>query len=44
MNNTFESASYQKLSSAAVLLALAMLIVTGILFFAERKIGKEIEE
>lgn len=44
MNNTFESASYQKLSSAAVMLALAMLIVTGILFFAERKIGKEIEE
>ncbi|MGN0631150.1 MAG: carbohydrate ABC transporter permease [Ruminococcus sp.] len=44
MNNTFESASYQKLSSAAVLLALAMLIVTGILFFAEQKIGKELEE
>ncbi|MBQ8687198.1 MAG: sugar ABC transporter permease, partial [Ruminococcus sp.] len=44
MNNTFESANYQKLSAAAILLALVMLITVGILFFIEQKKGKELEE
>ena len=44
MNNTFESANYQKLSAAAFLLALVMLITVGILFFIEQKKGKELEE
>lgn len=44
MNNTFESANYQKLSSAAILLALAMLLAVGVLFFTEQKMGKELEE
>lgn len=44
MNNTFQSANYQKLSSAAILLALVMLLVVGILFFIEQKNGKELEE
>lgn len=44
MNNTFESANYQKLSSAAILLALAMLLAVGVLFFTEQKMGKGLEE
>lgn len=44
MNNTFENANYQKLSSAAILLALAMLLAVGVLFFTEQKMGKELEE
>lgn len=44
MNNTFESANYQKLSAAAILLALVMLLVVGVLFFIEQKKGKELEE
>ena len=44
MNNTFESTDYQKLSSAAILLAVIMIIIIGILFLAERKYGKDVEE
>lgn len=44
MNNTFNSASYQKLSSAAVVLCLIMIIIISILFWVDNKAGKEIEE
>ncbi len=44
MNNTFKSLDYQKLSSAAVLLALVMVIIIGILYLIERKYGEDVEE
>lgn len=43
MNNTFRSLDYQKLSSAAILMAIVMNIVIGILFFVEEKFGKDVE-
>lgn len=44
MNNTFKSLDYQKLSSAAVLLSLVMIILIGILFLIEHKFGEDVEE
>ena len=44
MNNTFKSLDYQKLSSAAVLLSLVMIVIIGILFIIERKYGEDVEE
>ena len=41
MNNTFRSMDYQKLSTAAILLALAMSIVIAVLFVVERRLGKD---
>lgn len=44
MNNTFNSLDYQKLSSAAVLLSLVMIVIIGILFLIERHYGEDVEE
>lgn len=44
MNNTFESFEYQKLSSAAILLSLVMIVIIGILFAVENHFGKDVEE
>lgn len=44
MNNTFNSLDYQKLSSAAVLLSLVMILLIGGLFLAERKFGEDVED
>ena len=44
MNNTFESLDYQKLSSAAVVMCVFMIIVIGILFFIESKAGEDFED
>lgn len=43
MNNTFRSLDYQKLSSAAIIMAIVMCIVIGILFFVEDHFGKDVE-
>ncbi len=43
MNNTFQSLDYQKLSAAAVLMALAMVIIIALLFFIEDRFGKDVE-
>lgn len=43
MNNTFNSLDYQKLSSAAVLLSLVMIVIIGLLFLVERKFGEDVE-
>ncbi len=43
MNNTFRSLDYQKLSSGAILMALVMVVVIGILFFVENRFGKDVE-
>lgn len=43
MNNTFKSLDYQKLSAAAVVMALVMVILIALLFYAEDKFGKDVE-
>lgn len=44
MNNTFSSFNYQKLSSAAVVLALIMIVIIAILLWADDRLGKDLEE
>lgn len=43
MNNTFQSLDYQKLASAAILMALVMIVVIGGLFAVEHLVGKDVE-
>lgn len=44
MNNTFESMDYQKLSSAALLMALVMVVIIWLLFLVDTHLGKDVEE
>ncbi|MCM1132971.1 MAG: sugar ABC transporter permease [Ruminococcus flavefaciens] len=43
MNNTFNSLDYQKLSAAAVLFSLVMIVIIAILLIAENFFGKDVE-
>lgn len=43
MNNTFRSLDYQKLSAAAVVMALVMVVLIALLFAAEDWFGKDVE-
>ncbi|MDE6672219.1 MAG: sugar ABC transporter permease [Ruminococcus sp.] len=43
MNNTFEKFNYQKLSTAAVLFSLVMIVVIAILLITEHFFGKDVE-
>lgn len=43
MNNTFNSMDYQKLSAAAIIMAIVMVIIIGILFSLENKYGEDVE-
>ena len=43
MNNTFQSLDYQKLSAAAVVMAIVMVILIALLFAAEDWFGKDVE-
>ena len=43
MNNTFKSLDYQKLSAAAVIMALVMVVVIWLMFKAEDWFGRDIE-
>ena len=43
MNNTFRSLDYQKLSSAAILMSLVMIVIIAILFFFENKMSRDLE-
>lgn len=43
MNNTFSSLDYQKLATAAILMAIVMIIIIGILFLLENHFGKDVE-
>ena len=43
MNNTFRNLDYQKLSAAAILMSLVMIVIIGILFLAENHFGKDVE-
>lgn len=44
MNNTFQNIDYQKLSSAAIVLCLIMIVIIGVLLWADNRIGRGIEE
>ena len=43
MNNTFKSLDYQKLSAAAIILCAVMIVIIGILFIIDDKVGRDIE-
>lgn len=43
MNNTFRNLDYQKLASAAVLMAFVLIVIILILFKAENYLGKDVE-
>lgn len=43
MNNTFNSIDYQKLSAAAVLFSLVMIVVIAVLLITENFFGKDVE-
>ncbi len=43
MNNMFRSVDYQRLSAAAILMALAMVVLIAILFAVENRFGKDVE-
>ncbi len=43
MNNTFKSLDYQKLSAAAVIMAIVMVVLIALLFKAEDWFGKDVE-
>ena len=43
MNNMFRTLDYQKLSAAAILMSFVMIVLIGILFFAENVVGKDLD-
>lgn len=43
MNNAFNQLDYQKLSAAAIMMSLVMVVIIGILFLTENYFGKDIE-
>lgn len=43
MNNMFKSLDYQKMSAAAILMSLFMIVIIGILFIVENHYGKDVE-
>ena len=43
MNNTFHSLDYQKLSSAAILMSLVMIVIIAILFYFENRMSRDLE-
>ena len=44
MNNTFNSLDYQKLSAAAIIMSLVMIVIIGLLFWVENYYGKDLTE
>ena len=44
MNNTFNSLDYQKLSAAAIIMSLVMVVIIGLLFVVENYYGKDLSE
>ena len=43
MNNMFNAMDYRKLSAAAVLMAIVMIVLIALLFAAENRFGKDVE-
>jgi multiple sugar transport system permease protein len=44
MNNTFRTLDYQKLSAAAILMGIVMVLIIGSLFVSEDRFGKQLED
>lgn len=44
MNNTFKNLDYPKLSAAAIIMSLVIMIIIGLIFFLEDRFGKDVEE
>jgi multiple sugar transport system permease protein len=44
MNNTFKSLDYQKLSAAALIMAVVMALIIGTLFVVDGRLGKDVEQ
>lgn len=44
MNNTFRNLDYQKLSAAAIIMSIVMVIIIGAMFLVEKYFGKDMEE
>ena len=44
MNNAFKNLDYQKLSAGAVVMSIVMIVIVGVLFLAENKLGSDVEE
>ena len=44
MNNIFRSLDYQRLAAAAVVMTIAMVTIIAILFIAENRFGRDVEE
>ncbi len=44
MNNMFRQLDYQKLSAAAIIMAIVMIIIIGFLYLVENHFGKDMEE
>ena len=44
MNNTFKNLDYPRLSAAAVVMSLCIIVIIGIIFILEDKFGKDVEE
>lgn len=43
MNNAFASLDYQRLSAAAILMSLVMIVIIGLMFLVENYYGKDVE-
>lgn len=43
MNNTFETLDYQKLATAAVLMAIVVIVFIALLFVGDSRLGKDVE-
>ena len=44
MNNTFKALDYQKLSAAAIIMSIVILVVILAIFLLEDRLGKDVEE
>lgn len=44
MNNTFKNLDYPKLSAAAIVMSLVIIVIIGLIFFLEDRFGKDVEE
>jgi len=44
MNNTFKNLDYPKLSAAAVIMSVVIVVIIGVIFILEDKFGKDVEE
>lgn len=44
MNNAFKNLDYQRLATGAVIMSIVMTVIVGVLFLAENKLGRDVEE